>query len=387
MLTYTPLSIKYKPKRFKDIIGQSHISRIVQNAIKLNKINHAYLINGIYGIGKTTIAKIMAISFNCINLKNKISIIEPCFKCNNCILILNKKQNDIVEIDAASNTGVNNIRLIINSFQYKPIDLFYKIFIIDEAHMLSNSSFNALLKSIEEPPKYVKFILITTLVSKLPMTVISRCQRLDLYRLATKNLIIFLKNIVEKEGFYIEEEAAIILANSSKGSVRNALSFLDQTILVSKNKKIFTQNIINIMGLINNDIIYIIFTSLITSNIQKVLFFIRNLYYKGISLYNIITSIADITYKISLCQIGKIIDIISSSELKFCQEQSDNLSILIITRLWHMLNYIINSIYNSYNELYAVEMGFIKIIYMNFSITLEDLLQLNNQILIKKKIY
>ena len=231
-MTYKSLYRKYRPIRFEDVCGQDFIVKTLNNAIFKGKINHAYLFCGTRGTGKTTIAKIFAKAINCINPINNL----PCGKCEICLNDNTDKIPDIIEIDAASNNGVDEIRELKNKVRLVPTMCKYKVYIIDEVHMLSVGAFNALLKTLEEPPAHVIFILATTEPQKLPITILSRCQRFDFRNISTENIVERLKFISEKEGIEIEDDALIEIAKMSDGALRDAISTLDQVSSYADNK-------------------------------------------------------------------------------------------------------------------------------------------------------
>ena len=231
-------ALKYRPQSFKDLIGHEEITTSIYNSIKINKIANAFLFTGIRGIGKTTFARIVAKALNC--EKGLENLCENNF-CSNCEAIINSNHIDVLEIDAASRTGVDDVRELIEFSRYGPSIANYKIFIIDEVHMLSKQAFNALLKTLEEPPKYLKFIFATTEIQKIPITVVSRCQRFDLSRIETETLFKFLKSIGIKENKEIEDNALKLIVKISEGSVRDALSLLDRA-LISNSKNLLTLN-------------------------------------------------------------------------------------------------------------------------------------------------
>ena len=219
------LALKYRPQTFDDLIGQEVVSETIINSIKANKVPNAYLFTGIRGIGKTTIARIVAKSLNCLN-----GIENLCKDnlCENCESITNSSHIDVLEMDAAVKTGVDDVRDLIEFSRYGPTSSKYKIFIIDEVHMLSKQAFNALLKTLEEPPEYLKFIFATTEIKKIPITVVSRCQRFDLSRIKSSELFEFIKKIKDKENGKVSDDALKLIVKISEGSVRDALSLLDR---------------------------------------------------------------------------------------------------------------------------------------------------------------
>ena len=224
----TVLALKYRPQTFKDLIGQEIASETIYNSIKYNKSANAFLFTGIRGVGKTTIARIVAKSLNC---ENGVDNLCKDNFCQHCEAIINSNHIDVLEMDAASKTGVDDVRDLIEFSRYGPTSAKYKIFIIDEVHMLSKQAFNALLKTLEEPPEYLKFIFATTEIKKIPITVVSRCQRFDLSRIKSSKLFEFIKKIKDKEKGKITDDALKLLVKISEGSVRDALSLLDRALL------------------------------------------------------------------------------------------------------------------------------------------------------------
>ena len=221
---YVPLYRKYRPQTLEEVVGQEHIKKALTNAIELNKIAHAYLFTGPRGTGKTSSARILAKSLNC---KNGPTV-KPCGKCESCIDITNSTPVDVIEIDAASNRKVEDAQNILEKIQYVPVNGKYKIYIIDEVHMLSNTAFNALLKTLEEPPENVIFILATTEPQKVLDTIKSRCQRFDFKRITTEDIVKHLEYISKQEGINIEKEALYAIAKNSAGGMRDSISLLDQ---------------------------------------------------------------------------------------------------------------------------------------------------------------
>ena len=236
MVNYRVLARKYRPVRLNEVIGQNFTVTALTNAFNINKLSQAFLFTGIRGVGKTTIARIIAMGLNC-KMDDK-PVANPCGKCENCIQILEDRYEDVLEIDAASNTSVDDVREIISSLKYRPSKGLYKVFIIDEVHMLSNSAFNALLKTVEEPPSFVKFIFCTTEIQKIPITIISRCQKYSLNRASIKEIYDYLFKIKTKENIDISDEAIKIISRNSEGSIRDSLTILDQCILGVENSKI-----------------------------------------------------------------------------------------------------------------------------------------------------
>ena len=273
------LALKYRPQIFEDLIGQNVITETIINSIKSNKVPNAYLFTGIRGVGKTTIARIVAKSLNCTNgIENKCNV-----KCENCDAITNSNHIDVLEMDAASKTGVDDVRELIEFSRYGPTSSKYKIFIIDEVHMLSKQAFNALLKTLEEPPEYLKFIFATTELKKIPITVVSRCQRFDLSRIKSSDLFDYIKKIKDKENGNISDEALKLIVKISEGSVRDALSLLDRGLLSLDNGKELDLNTAQkIFGYFDKSQLIEIFRLILQGNETKVIEIYRKIYDQGI---------------------------------------------------------------------------------------------------------
>ncbi|MBI5179855.1 MAG: DNA polymerase III subunit gamma/tau [Nitrospirae bacterium] len=248
-MEYQVSARKWRPQRFEDIIGQGHVTRTLQNAIKNNRIAHAYIFSGSRGVGKTTAARILAKALNCVNGPTP----EPCNNCDPCREITSGLSTDVLEIDGASNTGVDDVRELRENVKYAPMHGKYKVYIIDEVHMLSNSAFNALLKTLEEPPAHVIFVFATTEVHEIPSTVLSRCQHFNFKRLTLIEIVDRLRLIAEKDGIDINGNGLSIIAKAADGSMRDSLSILDQVISFC-GKKVDEKEIADVLGVINKDI-------------------------------------------------------------------------------------------------------------------------------------
>ena len=257
---------EYRPQKFSDVVGQEHIIRTLKNEIMSGNIAHAYMFSGTRGTGKTTAAKIFARAVNCLNPKDG----EPCNECESCKSILNDSTVDIFEIDAASNNSVDDVREIRESVKYTPANSKYKVYIIDEAHMLSKGASNALLKTIEEPPEYVVFIFATTEPNKMIPTVLSRCQRFDFKRITVEEMKERMRYICSKEGVEVEEDALSVIARNSQGALRDALSILDRCILFG-DKYLRYEDVVEILGIVNIDEIFGLADDIITHNVAAAL--------------------------------------------------------------------------------------------------------------------
>ena len=288
------LALKYRPQTFKDLIGQDTIAETIINSIKIDKAPNAYLFTGIRGVGKTTIARIVAKSLNCLNVKG-----DPCEEnlCENCKSISNSNHIDVLEMDAASKTGVDDVRDLIEFSRYGPTSAKYKIFIIDEVHMLSKQAFNALLKTLEEPPSYLKFIFATTEIKKIPITVVSRCQRFDLSRIKSTELFDFLKKTSSKENGNVSDEALKLIVKISEGSVRDALSLLDRGLLsVKENEELTLSKAQKIFGFFDKAQLIDLFTVILDGNESKTLELYRKIYDRGIDPKVFINDFLELLY-------------------------------------------------------------------------------------------
>ena len=288
------LALKYRPQSFDDLIGQDVISETITNSIKFDKIPNAYLFTGIRGVGKTTIARIVAKSLNC---KNGIENLCNSNFCENCEAITNSNHIDVLEMDAASKTGVDDVRDLIEFSRYGPTSAKYKIFIIDEVHMLSKQAFNALLKTLEEPPEYLKFIFATTEIRKIPITVVSRCQRYDLSRIRSNELFEFIKKIKEKEKGKASDDALKLIVKISEGSVRDALSLLDRGLLtLDKDKELDLKTAQKIFGCFDKSQLIDLFISVLQAEEKKVIDIYRKIYDQGIEPKIFISDFLELVY-------------------------------------------------------------------------------------------
>ena len=287
------LALKYRPQTFDDLIGQDVVAETISNSIKANKIPNAYLFTGIRGVGKTTIARIVAKALNCSKgIENKCKD-----KCDNCVAITNSSHIDVLEMDAASKTGVDDVRELIEFSRYGPTSTKFKIFIIDEVHMLSKQAFNALLKTLEEPPEYLKFIFATTEVKKIPVTVISRCQRFDLSRIKSLELFEFIKKIKDKENGRITDDVLKLIVKISEGSVRDALSLLDRALLSSdKDDELNLSSAQKIFGFFDKSQLIDLFELIFKGNEPKVIEIYRKIYDQGIEPKVFINDFLELLY-------------------------------------------------------------------------------------------
>ena len=270
-MVYTVLARKYRPQKLSDLVGQETLVKVLTNSFKLNRIAHAFILTGSRGVGKTSTARIIAKGLNCENPTNKSApTIDPCGACSSCASITEGCHIDVIEMDAASRTGVSDIREIIENVDYKTVSARFKVYIVDEVHMLSNSAFNALLKTLEEPPEHVKFVFATTEITKIPTTVISRCQRFDLTRIAAPKISTHLEEICNKESISFSLDALSIISNAAEGSLRDALSILDQAIIHGEGT-IKPESIMEMLGIADQKRSLILFEHIINQEQKNVL--------------------------------------------------------------------------------------------------------------------
>lgn len=362
---YVVFARKYRPQNFDDLLGQDALVQTLTNAIKSNRLHHAYILTGIRGVGKTTTARIIAKALNCIGLDGKGGpTAHPCGVCENCVAITNDRHMDVIELDAASRTGVDDIREILDGVRYKPTSARYKIYIIDEVHMLSKSAFNALLKTLEEPPAHVKFIFATTEIRKVPVTILSRCQRFDLQRLTTDELLKLFNKILSAENSKAEPEALHIIAKAADGSARDGLSLLDQAFSLS-NGKINIETVRDMIGLADRNQVFELLEYLFSGNIDDVLRNIALQYKNGASP---LILLQDLVSTVHLLAKTKIIPVfindnsLTEGEKEFCQKHS-GISIAILSKVWQMLLKGISELQYAPVQIDALEMILIRIAY------------------------
>ena len=363
----------YRPKTFEDVVGQEHIVKTLKNQIKNNNIGHAYLFSGTRGTGKTSTAKIFARAVNCLNPINE----EPCNECEICVDTLNDNIMDIVEIDAASNNSVDDIRELRESVKYTPSKAKYKVYIIDEVHMLSQGAFNALLKTLEEPPSYVIFILATTEPHKIPATILSRCQRFDFKRVSSKDIADRMSYICEKENIQAEDKALSLIARNSQGALRDALSILDQCMSFG-NDKIEYNDVIELLGTVNIDELFQLSQSIIDEDTKKSLQILNEFIIWGKDIRNLINDLIDHFRNLMVCKVSKDLDeIISLPEesIERLKEQSKTININDLIRILNILSETQDSMKSSSNTRILAEVTMMKIAQPMFDESKEALIK------------
>jgi len=359
-MEYRVLARKYRPTNFDDLIGQEVLVRTLSNAIAQGRVAHAFLLTGIRGIGKTTTARIIARALNC----EQGPTINPCGVCSQCQGIAEDRNVDVIEMDAASRTGVDAMRDLIESVRYMPNSARYKIYIIDEVHMLSTSAFNALLKTLEEPPSHVKFIFATTELHKIPVTILSRCQRFDLKRITTEMLAGHLKNICAKENVQAEDEALTLLATAAEGSVRDSLSLLDQAIARSNN--ITLADVRDMLGAADNTATFALLEALLGGDVPAALAQLRAMYNGGADPLMMTQDALELTHLVTRIKINPEAanDVkLSEHDRAKARQFAGTLTMPVLARLWQMLLKGLSEIKMAPSAISALEMLLIRIAY------------------------
>ena len=359
------LALKYRPQIFEDLIGQEIVSKSIFNSIKLNKIPNAYLFTGIRGIGKTTVARIIAKSLNCINGVENLCSSDL---CENCKSIINSNHIDVLEMDAASKTGVDDVRDLIEFSKYAPSTAKYKIFIIDEVHMLSKQAFNALLKTLEEPPEYLKFIFATTEIKKIPVTVISRCQRYDLSRVKFDELFNYLKKIIKLEKGQLNDDVLKLITKISEGSVRDALSLLDRALIAgTEDKELDLSKALKIYGYFDKSYLIELFEHLLNGNEKEIIESYKLIYDSGVEAKIFLNDFLEILYylkNIDFIQLnGKNFNL-NDHEFKKILEISKKISPETILLYWQFTIRTLGELDMVSNQNIAIEMFLLRLMYL-----------------------
>ena len=369
------LALKYRPKNFKELIGQDIMVETVTNSIKLNKLPNAYLLTGIRGVGKTTTARLIAKALNC----EKDFLKEENCVCSHCEEIANSKHLDVLEMDAASRTGIDDVRELIESSKYNPTSAKYKVVILDEVHMLSKQAFNGLLKTLEEPPPHLKFIFATTEVKKIPVTIISRCQRFDLHRVRVKDLVKNLKKILDIEKAQIEEEALILIAKAAEGSVRDSLSLLDKT-LISKNiegKEIDKKFVRKMLGIADRSKTLNLLRLILQGEKNQSISSLKEMINEGIQPENFLNDLLELIYfiqqKKSLGNFESELSI-SESEQDIINSISDDVDMTTLIVFWQFILKVIDELSLVSNPILSLEMLIVRLIHLKDMPSYENLL-------------
>jgi len=362
--TYQVLARKYRPATFKDLIGQDAMVQTLKNAFKADRIAHAFIMTGVRGVGKTTTARIIAKGMNCVGADGKGGpTIEPCGVCENCTTIAEGRHVDVMEMDAASRTGVNDIRELIDSVHYRAASARYKIYIIDEVHMLSTSAFNALLKTLEEPPEHVKFIFATTEIRKIPVTVLSRCQRFDLRRIEPEVMMAHLQKIAGLEKAEVAEDALALITRAAEGSVRDALSLLDQAIAHGAGETTVDQ-VRAMLGLADRGRVLDLFDLIMKGDAAGALNELSSQYAEGADPMAVLRDMAEITHWVSVIKLSPDAaddPTVSPDERMRGKQAASDLPMRALTRMWQMLLKALEEVGAAPNAMMAAEMAIIRL--------------------------
>lgn len=370
---YRVLARKYRPRDFSQLKGQDALVRTLTNAIESGRIAHAFMLTGVRGVGKTTTARIIARALNC----EKGPTITPCGTCDQCKAISEDRHVDVLEMDAASHTGVDNIRDLIDTVQYAPVSGRYKIFIIDEVHMLSKGAFNALLKTLEEPPAHAKFVFATTEIRKVPVTVLSRCQRFDLKRIDAGLLEEYFGELLKKENVEAEQQAVALIARAADGSARDGLSLLDQAISREQGKVTEAQ-VREMLGLVDRSAGFDLFEGLMKGDTIGTLNIVDNLYKSGADPMQVLQDLLDLTHFLTKTKVAP--DTARDRALPEAErvrgaELAKKLSVPVLTRTWQMLLKGASEVNQSSQPRHALEMLLIRLLYVSEQPTPGDVLK------------
>jgi len=365
---YRVLARKYRPTDFTGLIGQEALVRTLSNAFATGRIAHAFMLTGVRGVGKTTTARIIARALNCIGPDGKRSepTIQPCGVCEPCTSISESRNVDVQEMDAASRTGIDDIREIIEGVRYAPVAARYKVYIIDEVHMLSKQAFNGLLKTLEEPPPHVKFVFATTEIRKVPVTVLSRCQRFDLRRIDSAELAAYLATLAQKEKVAIEEGALALIARAAEGSARDSLSLLDQAIAHGEGDMITADTVRQMLGLADRGRVLDIFEKLMGGKIAEALNDLNGLYDAGADPLAVMQDLLETTHFLTRVKVAPAAQGFfdgGSGEAKRAAELAAKLSVASLTRAWQILLKGLFEVRDATRPISACEMALIRLAY------------------------
>ena len=342
---YQVLARKYRPATFATLIGQDALVRTLTNAITSGRLAHGYMLAGVRGVGKTTAARLIARAVNCVGTDGKgRPTPEPCGVCSNCTAIAEDRHIDVLEMDAASRTGIDDIRELLEGIRYRPVSARYKIYIIDEVHMLSDKAFNALLKTLEEPPKHVKFIFATTEIRKVPVTVLSRCQRFDLRRIDSAKLRALFRDIAGREGADVEEAALALIARAADGSARDGLSILDQAISqssgVGADRRVTELVVRDMLGLADRALVFDLLSAVMSGDVKTALDLLADQYAAGASPVVVIQDLLELVHwltRLKMAPDGAADPALAEIERTRGVELAEKLSMAVLTRTWQMI--------------------------------------------------
>ncbi|HYE27298.1 MAG TPA: DNA polymerase III subunit gamma/tau [Allosphingosinicella sp.] len=361
---YRVLARKYRPQSFAELIGQDAMVRTLGNAIERDRLAHAFLLTGVRGVGKTSTARLIAKALNCVGPDGKGGpTISPCGTCEPCRAIAEGRHIDVIEMDAASHTGIDDVREIIEAVRYASVSARYKVYIIDEVHMLSKQAFNGLLKTLEEPPEHVKFLFATTEVHKVPVTVLSRCQRFDLRRIPADRLAAHFGEVAEREGVEVEPEALALIARAAEGSARDGLSILDQAIAHGSGG-VTADQIRNMLGLSDRGAIRRLLALLLAGDAAAALAALRDQYDLGVEPGAVVRGLLESVHAITRAKVGGADDPAQSAEEREAYaDWASRLSYAAIHRLWQLLLKGLAEVHAAPMPLEAAEMALLRVIH------------------------
>ncbi|HYI39811.1 MAG TPA: DNA polymerase III subunit gamma/tau [Allosphingosinicella sp.] len=361
---YRVLARKYRPQRFAELIGQDAMVRTLGNAIERDRLAHAFLLTGVRGVGKTSTARLIAKALNCVGPDGQGGpTIDPCGTCEPCRAIAEGRHIDVVEMDAASHTGVDDVREIIEAVRYSAVSARFKVYIVDEVHMLSKNAFNALLKTLEEPPQHVKFLFATTEVNKVPVTVLSRCQRFDLRRIPAEKLAAHFGEVAAKEGVEVEPEALALIARAAEGSARDGLSILDQAIAHGPGG-VGAEQVRTMLGLSDRGAIRRLLGVILSGDARAALAVLRDQYELGVEPNAVLRGLLESVHAITRAKVGGADDSAQSAEEREAySEWASRLSYAAVHRLWQLLLKGLAEVHNAPMPLEAAEMALLRVIH------------------------
>ena len=387
-MTNKILALKYRPQQLKDLIGQEVMTQTITNAIKIGKTPNAYLLTGIRGVGKTTTARLIAKALNCEKNNNPKTKCDANTFCITCQEIVNSNHIDILEMDAASKTGIDDVRELIENSKYSPTSANFKIFIIDEVHMLSKQAFNGLLKTLEEPPSRLKFILATTEARKIPVTILSRCQRFDLKRVSIEVLFNHLKEISLKENGKISDDAIKLIAKTSEGSVRDSVSLLDRALISqSLNSKVIEEeDVRKMLGLADKSKVILLFKEILDGKEKEALDRLHDLIEDGLDAKNFLNDILEVLYlfgrRINLGPLNKDMSI-SETEVQMIDQYSKNVDMKDIGLFWQLTIKTIDDLKIVSNENLSLEMFIMQLLHLK---NIDEVKEMDDTLNVKPKI-
>jgi len=359
-MSYTAMYRKFRPASFNDVKGQDHIVTTLRNQIKSDRIGHAYLFCGTRGTGKTSVAKLFAKAVNCENPNGE----DPCGECESCKAIQSGSSMNVIEIDAASNNGVDNIRQIVEEVQYPPTEGRFKVYIIDEVHMLSIGAFNALLKTLEEPPSYVVFILATTEVHKLPITILSRCQRYDFKRIGVDSIVGRINELLKIEGHTATEDAVRYVAKAADGSMRDALSLLDQCLAFNFGKELTYEMVLDVLGAVDNEVYSNMVCAIIAGDVATAIGILEDAVMEGRELTQFVVDLNWYLRNLLMAKVSdenSVIADMSSEAIKRLREEARLIDATVIMRYIRVLSELTNQIRFASNKRVLVEIALVKL--------------------------